>query len=398
MPPPLRTPEPYARLGVKPVINAQSWVTGLGGSLMRPEVLSAMNEAATCFVDMVELNRAAGQVVARACGAESGMVTAGASAAGTIAVAACMTGVDRARVEQLPDSTGMKNEVVVFWGERNRYDMSFELPGARIVEWGVPGAGAAYQLDAAITERTCAVAAVFQPLLKRGLPVNEMCEVAHARNVPVIVDAAAEVPPLANLTRFIQDGADLAFFSGGKGIGGPQNAGLLAGRSELMEAAYVNALNLDAPRAGVARGMKASKESIVGMVTALELLIETGEDALYGGLDGKGAAYSRPPGAHPGASGRHRRDGARPAWTAAGGLLRTGMARALAGGGTPTPARRRPANIRRYGPLRRRDQSRHGVPARRRRRDRGRAASGDSRAGLSSGSCGRPAALISPRG
>ena len=127
---PLRTPESYARLGVKPVINAQSWVTGLGGSLMRPEVLSAMNEAATCFVDMVELNRAAGKVVARACGAESGMVTAGASAAGTIAVAACMTGVDRARAEQLPDSTGMKNEVVVFKGERNRYDMSFELPGA----------------------------------------------------------------------------------------------------------------------------------------------------------------------------------------------------------------------------------------------------------------------------
>ena len=127
MPPSFRTPEPYARLGVQPVINAQSWVTGLGGSLMRPEVLSAMNEAATCFVDMVELNRAAGEVVARACGAESGMATAGASAAGTIAVAACMTGVDRAKAEQLPNSTGMKNEVVVYKGERNRYDMSFEL-------------------------------------------------------------------------------------------------------------------------------------------------------------------------------------------------------------------------------------------------------------------------------
>ena len=292
MPPSFRTPEPYARLGVQPVINAQSWVTGLGGSLMRPEVLSAMNEAATCFVDMVELNRAAGEVVARACGAEAGMVTAGASAAGTIAVAACMTGVDRAKAEQLPDSTGMKNEVVVYKGERNRYDMSFELPGARIVEWGMLGAAAAYQLDAAITDRTCAVAAVFQPLLKRGLPVSVMCEVAHARNVPVIVDAAAEVPPLANLTGYLQDGADLAFFSGGKGIGGPQNAGLLAGRADLMEAAYVNALNLDAPRAGVARGMKASKESIVGMVVALELLIETGEDALHEGWMAK-ARYIR---------------------------------------------------------------------------------------------------------
>ena len=292
MQPPFRTPEVYARLGVKPVINAQSWVTSLGGSLMRPEVLDAMNEAATCFVDMVELNRAAGEVVARLCGAEAGMVTAGASAAGTIAVAACMTGVDRAKAEQLPDSSGMKDEVVVFWGERNRYDMSFELPGARIVEWGIPGPGAAHQLDAAISDRTCAVAAVFQPLLKRGLSVSEMCEVAHARNVPVIVDAAAEVPPLANLTRFIDEGADLAFFSGGKGIGGPQNAGLLAGRADLMEAAYINALNLDAPRAGVGRGMKASKESIVGMVVALELLIETGEEALHEGWMAK-ARYIR---------------------------------------------------------------------------------------------------------
>ena len=256
---------------------------------MRPEVLQAMNEAASCFVDMVELNRAAGKVVARACGAEGGMVTAGASAAGTIAVAACMTGSDRAKVEQLPDSTGMKNEVLLFTGERNRYDMAFELPGARIVEWGIAGGASPYQLDAAITERTCAVVTVFQPLLARGLAVSEVCEVAHARGTPVIVDAAAEVPPLDNLTRFVREGADLVFFSGGKGIGGPQNAGLLAGRSDLVEAAYLNALNLDAPRAGVGRGMKASRESIVGMVTAVELLLESDEEALYRGWMDKAA-------------------------------------------------------------------------------------------------------------
>ena len=275
-----KTPEPYARLGLRPVINAQSWVTALGGSVMRPEVLAAMSEAAGSFVDMVELNRAAGEVVARACGAEAGMVTAGASAGGTIAVAACMTGADRAKVEQLPNIAGMKDEVLVFKGERNRYDMSFEIPGARIVEWGIMGGPAAYQLDAAITDRTCCVAAVFQPLLRRGLSVEEMCEVAHARGVPVIVDAAAEVPPASNLTRFTKEGADLVFFSGGKGIAGPQNAGLLAGRRDLMEAAYLNALNLDAPRAGVARGMKASRESIVGMITALELFLDTDEDAM----------------------------------------------------------------------------------------------------------------------
>ena len=278
-----KVPAVYARLGVKPVINAQSWVTVLGGSLMRPEVLQAMNEAATAFVDMTELNLAAGKVVARACGAEAGLVTAGASASQTIAASACMTGTDEAKVEQLPDTKGMRDQILMFKGERNRYDMAFEVSGAKLVEWGMLRGARPYQLEAAITERTAAIATVFGPFIGRGLPLPELCAIAHKHGIPVIVDAAAEVPPLENLTKFVKQGADLVAFSGGKGIGGPQNAGLLAGRKDLIDAAIANSLNLHSPRAGIARGMKASKETIVGMVTALELLLEIDEYSLMAG-------------------------------------------------------------------------------------------------------------------
>ncbi len=284
---PKKTPEIYARLGIKPIINAQSWITALGGSIMRPEVVQAMAEASTCFVDMVQLNRKAGEVVARACGAQAGMVTNGCSAAQTMSVAACMTGTDPAKVERLPHADGIKNEVLMFKGERNRYDMAFEVPGARIVEWGMLGGAKAWQLEAAITEKTVCIATTFSPFIHRGLTVAELAVIGKKHNIPVIVDAAAEVPPMANLTRFIKEGADLVMFSGGKGIGGPQGAGLLAGRKDLIEAAFANNLNLDSVRAGIGRGMKVTKEELAGMVTALDLYLESDEQAIVAGWQSK---------------------------------------------------------------------------------------------------------------
>ena len=272
-------PDVYRRLGVKPVINAQSWVTVLGGSLMRPEVLQAMDDAATAYVDMIELNRAAGEVVARACGADKGLVTAGCSAAEVLMVAACMTGTDEAKVEQLPDPSGMKNEVVIFSGQRNRYDGAFQIPGGVLVEYGAPGDVTPDDLDAVITDNTCTVAFVIGPFIDPGIGLERTIEVAHARQVPVILDAAAEVPPRANLSRFIKMGVDMVAFSGGKGIAGPQSAGLLAGRADLMDAAFANSLNLHSPKAGIGRPMKVSKENIVGMVTALQLYMEGDEQA-----------------------------------------------------------------------------------------------------------------------
>ena len=280
-------PEVYRKLGVKPVINAQSWVTSLGGSLMRPEVLRAMDEAATAFIDIKELNRAAGEVVARACGADMGLVTAGCSAAEVLMAAACMTGLDEAKVEQLPNTKGMKNEILLFKGQRNRYDGAFRIPGAEIVEFGHIDSAKPYHLEAAFTEQTCAVAFVMSPFMQHGIGLEKTIEIAHAHGVPVIIDAAAEIPPRENLSKFIKMGVDMVAFSGGKGLGGPQSAGLLAGRRDLMEAAYLNSLNLDSAKAGIGRPMKVSKENIVGMVAALELYMDTDEAAIIEGWRSK---------------------------------------------------------------------------------------------------------------
>jgi uncharacterized pyridoxal phosphate-dependent enzyme len=280
-------PEVYKKLGVSPVINAQSWVTALGGSLMRPEVLQAMDDAAQVFINMTDLNRAAGEVVARACGADKGLVTSGCAAAQVLMVAACMTGQNEYNVEQLPDTTGMKNEVILFKGQRNRYDKSFVTPGATLVEFGSETDASVEELESAINENTACIAFVVAPFLPTGIGLEETIRVAREHNVPVIVDAAAEVPPRANLSKFIKMGADMVGFSGGKGIGGPQATGLLAGRSDLMEAAFMNSLNLYASVAGIGRPMKVSKENIIGLVTAIELFTDSDEASEWAGWQSK---------------------------------------------------------------------------------------------------------------
>lgn len=280
-------PEVYKKLGVSPIINAQSWVTALGGSIMRPEVLQAMDDAANAFVDIKQLNRAAGEVVALACDAEQGLVTSGCSAAQVLMVAACMTGQSEANVEQLPDTTGMKNEVILFKGQRNRYDKAFVTAGATLVEYGSEASATAEELDEAINENTACIAFVVAALVPQGIGLEETVRVAHERGVPVIVDAAAEVPPRSNLARFHNMGADMVAFSGGKGIGGPQSSGLLAGKSELVEAAVMNSLNLDSSVAGIGRPMKVSKENIVGLVTAIQLFTDSDEAAEWQGWQSK---------------------------------------------------------------------------------------------------------------
>ena len=280
-------PEVYKKLGVSPIINAQSWVTALGGSIMRPEVVQAMDDAANAFVDVKKLNLAAGEVVARSCGAERGLVTAGCSAAQVLMVAACMTGQSENNVEQLPDTTGMKNEVILFKGQRNRYDKAFVTAGATLIEYGSADSATADDLVDAINENTACIAYVVAPFVPQGIGLEETIRVAHEHGIPVIVDAAAEVPPRSNLSRFHKMGADMVAFSGGKGIGGPQSSGLLAGKADLMEAVVMNSLNLDSSVAGIGRPMKVSKENIVGLVTALQLFTDSDEAAEWEGWHSK---------------------------------------------------------------------------------------------------------------
>ncbi|NQW20637.1 MAG: aminotransferase class V-fold PLP-dependent enzyme [Chloroflexi bacterium] len=272
-------PEVYKKLGVPPIINAQSWVTALGGSIMRPEVLQAMDDAARVFVDVKQLNLAAGEIVARICGAERGLVTAGCSAAQVLMVAACMTGKSEKNAEQLPDTTGMKNEVILFKGQRNRYDKAFVTAGATLVEYGSADSATTAELEAEINEYTACIAFVVAGAIPAGIGLEETIRVAHEHGIPVIVDAAAELPPRSNLSKFHKMGADMVAFSGGKGIAGPQSAGLLAGKADLMEAVVMNSLNLDSAVAAIGRPMKVSKENIVGMVTALQLFTDSDEAA-----------------------------------------------------------------------------------------------------------------------
>ena len=291
----------YGELGVRTVINASGTLTRLGGSRMAPEVLATMAEAAASFVPMDELQSRAGAVIAEVTGAEDGYVVSGAAAGLTLGVAACVAGLDVARMDRLPDTAGMKDEVVVQRGHRNAYDHAIRAVGVKLVEvgyLGYPGAGgtSSWQIEAAITERTAAVAC---PILETPgtLSLPAVAAIAHARGVPVVVDAAAELPPRANLRRFLAEGADLVAFSGGKAIGGPQASGILAGRRDLIASVALQHQDMDVraetwsrrpwladgtlrgvPHQGFGRSMKVGREEIVGLVTALRRYA-AGDDA-----------------------------------------------------------------------------------------------------------------------
>ena len=293
----------YAGLGVRTLINAKGPATRLSGGIMRPEVAAAMVEASQACVDIAELQAAASRVIAEATGAEAGYVASGASACLLIGAAACMTGLDPGRMARLPDSGGMRNECVMVRSQRNFYDHAIRAAGMRIVEVGLPdryaGAGVrdaeAWEIEDAISERTAAVFYVADAQSRPLLP--EVTAVAHAHRVPVIVDAAAQLPPQENLKRFIAEGADLVAFSGGKALGGPQASGILAGKRDLVMAAALQHLDLDvywdmweppaalidkhrlkgAPQHGIGRSCKAGKEEIAGLLTALRLFIAEGD-------------------------------------------------------------------------------------------------------------------------
>ena len=277
----LEWPEVYRKLGIKPVINAQSWVTVLGGSIMRKEVLEAMNDASKVFVDMIELNKSAGKVIAKICNSEAGLVTNGCASAQVLMSAACMTGEDDYKVEKLPNTEGMKNEVIIFKGQRNRYDKAFETSGAIIKEFGTEEDATEEDLISVISNKTCAIAYEIMPFYKPGIGLKKTIEIPHKNSIPVILDAAAEIPPRSNLHRFINMGVDMVAFSGGKGIGGPQSSGILAGREDLINSAFKNSLNLHSNIACVGRPMKVSKENIIGLVTALELYLDSNEEEEY---------------------------------------------------------------------------------------------------------------------
>jgi L-seryl-tRNA(Ser) seleniumtransferase len=269
-------PDIYERLGVRRLINARGTHTRLGGTLIRPQVLDAMREAAAGYVVLDELQDKASEVIARATGAEAGLVVGGAEAGLLIGTAAILAGTDPARIAQLPDTTGLKNEAIMHRAHRNGYDHGVRAAGAKIVDIGYGGSTLPYQLKAAINEQTALVVYLMSPWASQAaLSLKQTCEIAHESNVPVLVDAAAMLPPTTSLQRFIADGADLVTFSGGKGLMGPQSSGILAGRADLIRAARLNG----SPSHSVGRAAKAAKEDIVGLIVALEDYMQRDHDA-----------------------------------------------------------------------------------------------------------------------
>lgn len=267
----------YDRLGVRRVIHGAGTTTRYGGSLLRPEALEAMREASQTLVNLDELNAAAGAAIARMLGAEAAFVTAGASSGLVLQAAACIAGDDPAKITRLPETTGMRNEIVIQRAHRFAYDQAYRVAGGVLVDIGLARRTAPFELEQAIGDRTAAVAYLVSPFTSPPgvLTLEQTIEIAHRRGVPVIVDAASMLPPRENLTKFLRLGADLVSFSGGKGIRGPQSTGILAGRRDLVRAASLNA----SPNQALGRAAKTSKEEIAGLVVALERFMAEDEKA-----------------------------------------------------------------------------------------------------------------------
>jgi L-seryl-tRNA(Ser) seleniumtransferase len=259
----------YARLGIRPVINAYGTVTTLGGTLLLPEVKQAMEEASQNFVPLVELQRKVGQRLAELTGAEGALVTCGAAAALCLATCAVTAGSDSAKMNRLPDLTGMKGEIVIQKAHRNGYDHAFRMVGVKLVV-----VETADEMRRAINEKTAAVAMVLSHGTQgHKVELDETISIAHAAGVPLILDAAAEIPPADNLRKYVKMGTDLVAFSGGKEMRGPQCSGVLLGRKTLIDAAYRNS----SPNSHFARIAKVGKEEMVGLMTAVEMALSRDE-------------------------------------------------------------------------------------------------------------------------
>jgi len=261
----------YARLGVRTHINAKGTYTYLTGSLMPPEVSEAMEDAAKHFVYLVELQQKAGAKIAELLGVEAAMVTSGAAGAILLGTAACLAGNDPKRIAQLPDLTGMKSEVVIQKSHRNAFDHAIRNNGVRLVEVESPE-----DLEGAISEKTAMMYFLNAAQSTGKIGLEKWVEVGKRRGVPTFNDAAADVPPLSHLSDYCKMGFDLVAFSGGKGLRGPQCAGLLLGKKELIEAAILNNCpNEDT----IGRPSKVGKEEIVGMFVAVERYLRLNHEA-----------------------------------------------------------------------------------------------------------------------
>ncbi|MEN6607785.1 MAG: selenocysteine synthase, partial [Bryobacteraceae bacterium] len=258
-------------LGVRPFINAAGTFTALTASLMPPEVTQAWQYGSGRYVRLNELHDAVGKKIAELIGCEAAMVTAGAASALTVGTAACLTGANRDFIHQIPDTTGMKSEVIIQKSHHFGYEHAMRNCGIRFVE-----VETREDLERAVSERTAMMFFLNFADPSGQIKAAEWAELGKKYNVPTFNDCAADVPPVENLWKYTKMGFSLVTFSGGKGLCGPQSAGLLLGRKDLIEAARLNSSpNGDT----VGRGMKVNKEELLAMMVAVERYVKLDHQA-----------------------------------------------------------------------------------------------------------------------
>src|SRR6266542_142584 len=263
----------FKELNVRPFINAAGTFTTLTASLMWPEVVEAVNYASKTFVPLNDLQEAAGKRVAELIGCEAAMITSGAAAALTVGTAACVAGKNPDWIKRIPDlaGTGMKSEVIVQKSHRYGYDHAVRNCGVKMVE-----VETADELEKAVNEKT-AMMLFFNDADPRGkIKIEEFVALGKKHNIPTFNDAAADVPPTENLSKYTKMGFDLVTFSGGKGLRGPQSSGLLLGRKDLIQAAV---LNNNPHEEAIGRPCKVGKEELMGLLAALEEYVHRDHEA-----------------------------------------------------------------------------------------------------------------------
>src|SRR5713226_5333995 len=271
----------YARLGVKPVINGVGVVTVLGGSIMPPEVIRAMEEASRYFIPLPELEKKAGARIAELLRAPAAMVTCGAASAITVGTAACLSQGDPAKLRQLPNREGIRFEVIQQKSHRSGYEHQMELCGAKIVT-----VETLKELEAAINDKTGMLFFLNKGEPNGGIKSGEFIKIAKERGVPTMNDAASDATPKENLWKYTKQGFDLVIFSGGKALRGPQATGLLLGRKDLIDAS----LPAMSPFGGIGRGMKVGKEELCGLLAAVERYLKVDHEAEFRELEGRVAS------------------------------------------------------------------------------------------------------------
>ena len=282
----------FSELGVRPFINAAGTYTDMTASLMPPEVMHAINYASEHYVMLNDLHDAVGARIAALLQCEAAMVTAGAASAMTLGTAGVLTGTDRQKALLVPNLVNMKSEVIIQKSHRFGYDHAVRNCGVRLVE-----VETVQELERAVTWHTAMMLFYNNNNSEGQIRDEEFVRLGKKHGIPTFNDAAADVPPVENLWKYTKMGFDLVTFSGGKGLRGPQSAGLLLGRKELIEAARLNA----APNGDtIGRGMKVNKEEMLGMLTALELYLKKDHEAERREFDSRAEAIRKSVTAVPG--------------------------------------------------------------------------------------------------